>query len=183
MHAKDKQGDGKTSPTMTFRRRFIIERLPGPVTPSDEHLQIFENYIAGTQLRLRSVRKPSTDERMRLIERVERTGRFASSTTAFLLGREEYEAMRPLRGREIRKNRYHFEQEDLSLEVDIFLGPLWGLNTATAAFESEAEAEEFVPPGLCLLEISEDTFFEGSNLSERNFEDVRTRFAKAKGES
>jgi CYTH domain-containing protein len=168
-------------PEKGFRRRFLVERLPEPIVPADDHLQIFENYLKGTNLRLKSVRRPSTDERNRFLERVEWDGRFAVMKTTFQLEREDYEAMRPLRGREIRKNRYSFESEGIGLDIDVFLGPLWGLNTAAAWFETESEAESFEMPESCILDISEDPFFEGPNLADRNFEDVRDRFEKAKG--
>ena len=35
-----------------FRRLFLIERLPEPLEPKSAHLQIFDNYIEGTRLRL-----------------------------------------------------------------------------------------------------------------------------------
>ena len=165
-----------------FRRRFIIEALPDAITPSDEHLQVFENYIGETGLRLRSVRKPSTDERARYLERVRSDGSFGWTVDSLELTAEEYEAMRPLRGRELRKNRYEYEEVRTQYLIDVYLGPLWGLNVATVYFESEAACEEFEPPGFSLLEISEDQFFSGVELCERDFDDVRRKFQKAKGE-
>lgn len=165
-----------------YRRRFIIGALPDAITPSDEHLQIFENYIGETGLRLRSVRRPSTDERARYLERVRSDNRSGATTESLELTAEEYEAMRPLRGRELRKNRYEYEEADTRYLIDVYLGPLWGLNVATAYFESEAACENFEPPGFSLLEISEDRFFSGVELCDKEFDDVRRKFQKAKGE-
>ena len=165
-----------------FRRRFVLERLPGEVSPADEHLQIFENYLRDTDLRLRSVRNPSTDERTRSLERIEKLGKFGTVLNSFPLKPEEYEAMRPLRGREIRKNRYELFRDATKYDIDVFLGPLWGLNIATAYFEDDAGAEALREPEMSELDVSEDSFFDGKDLCDRDFEAVRRRFLKAKGE-
>ena len=43
-----------------LRRVFLIQDLPEPLTRASSHLQIFDNYIEKTRLRLRSVRVPET---------------------------------------------------------------------------------------------------------------------------
>ncbi len=45
-----------------LRRVFLIEDLPAPLTRASRHLQIFDNYIERTRLRLRSVRVPETKQ-------------------------------------------------------------------------------------------------------------------------
>ena len=51
----------KTSHT-ELHRTFLVHGLPEPLTRASSHLQIFDNYIPGTRLRLRSVRVPETKE-------------------------------------------------------------------------------------------------------------------------
>jgi len=41
-----------------YYRLFLIERLPEPLTPAGAHLQLFDNYIENTRLRLRLIRDP-----------------------------------------------------------------------------------------------------------------------------
>ncbi|MCO6510265.1 MAG: hypothetical protein J5I65_05675 [Aridibacter famidurans] len=166
-----------------IKRRFVIEALPEPLQPSDDHLQIFENYVPGTRLRLRSVRRPLNDDRRWFFEQRESTGPGVTSVNRLHLDRTEYDAMRPLRGREIRKNRYEFRHEGAVLEIDVFLGDLWGLNLAAVRFAALADAEAFEPPSFCLLEVTDDPTFEGSSLVDLDFSAVRSVFAKAKGES
>lgn len=166
-----------------IKRRFVIERLPEPLTPSDAHLQIFENYVPNTRLRLKSLRRPSSDERHWFLEQRETTGSGVTSVNRLWLDRPEYDALRPLRGREIRKNRYELEQDGTVFEIDVFLGDLWGLNLASVRFAALADAEAFDPPEFCLLEVTDNTLFEGSNLVDLDFPAVRLEFSKAKGES
>lgn len=166
-----------------IKRIFLIERLPEPLTPADEHLQIFENYIGGTRLRLKSERRPSTDERRRLLEQRERIGSGVWSVSSIQLDEAEYSVFKPFRGREIRKNRYFYQPGDVCYEIDVFLGDLWGLNTAAVEFAAIDDSRGFREPGFSLLELTDREFFEGGNLVDRSFEDVREEFAKAKGKS
>ncbi len=41
-----------------LNRLFLIESLPEPLTPASSHLQIFDNYIENTRIRLRAIRDP-----------------------------------------------------------------------------------------------------------------------------
>lgn len=41
-------------------RLFLIETLPEPLTPASPHIQIFDNYVADTRVRLRKIRNPYT---------------------------------------------------------------------------------------------------------------------------
>ncbi|NNE97590.1 MAG: hypothetical protein HKN25_01080, partial [Pyrinomonadaceae bacterium] len=54
--------------TTELRRIFLTEGLPEPVSAADTHLQIFDNYIPNTRMRLRSVRVPETKQWTRILE-------------------------------------------------------------------------------------------------------------------
>jgi len=47
----------KTAQT-ELHRLFLIERLPDPLLPASSHLQIFDNYIENTRMRLRQIHDP-----------------------------------------------------------------------------------------------------------------------------
>ena len=57
----------------TFRtelvRTFLVDGLPEPLERNSPHLQIFDNYIHQTQLRLRSIRVPETKEWALLLQK------------------------------------------------------------------------------------------------------------------
>src|SRR6267143_5925340 len=42
-------------------RRYLLQDLPDGLTRADPHLQITDNYITGTRLRIRKVRDPRTN--------------------------------------------------------------------------------------------------------------------------
>ena len=176
-----------------LRRVFLIEDLPAPLTRADRHLQIFDNYIENTRLRLRSVRVPETKEWTWILQQREPLAENLSEwkISEIFLNEAEHHALEIFEGREvranervetneIRKNRYFYESDGKQIEIDVFLGELWGLNLAKICFEGLEELREFKTPPFAILEVTKNEFFGGENLIGRTFADVRAEFEKAK---
>src|ERR1700704_5077586 len=95
-------------------RRYLLQDLPEGLTRADHHLQITDNYITGTRLRIRKVRDPQTNKWT-----VKFTQKFAPDPENFsrtiitniYLNALEAESLKLLTANEIRKNRYPFEFE------------------------------------------------------------------------
>src|SRR5215475_6827883 len=95
-------------------RRYLLQDLPEGLTRADPHLQITDNYITGTRLRLRKVREPRTNKWT-----VKFTQKFAPDPedlsrtliTNTYLNALEAETLSVFNSNEIRKNRYRFEFE------------------------------------------------------------------------
>ena len=162
-----------------FRRLFIVEHLPEPMTRADAHLQIFDNYIENTRLRLRSVRVPETKEWNWILQQ-----RFASGDDGaqwkiaeIYLNEYEYHVFETFEGTEIRKNRYFYEFEGKRIEFDVFLGNLWGLNLARVSFETPEEMRDFRFP-FAAIEVTTNEFFHGERLVEKKFADVQEEVAE-----
>lgn len=162
-----------------FRRTFLLEHLPEPLTRSDAHLQLFDNYLENTRLRLRSVRVPETKQWTWILQQ-----RFTMDEirahwkiAEIHLNEAEYHLFEQFEGREIRKNRYFYESDGKQIEIDVFLGNLWGLNLARVCFESIEELGDFNFP-FAVLEVTNDEFFSGENLVEKKFADVQERVAE-----
>lgn len=164
-----------------YRRLYLFESLPEPLTRASSHLQIFDNYILDTRMRLRSVRVPETKAWTWILQQgfPESEGDLMAWKTAeIFLNEAEYHTFETFEGREIRKNRYFHEYDGKIFAFDVFLGKLWGLNIVRVDFESVEEMRAFEPPPFTLIEISGMPLFLGSNLVDMNFEDVREEFAK-----
>lgn len=164
-----------------YRRLFLFESLPEPLTRASSHLQIFDNYILDTRMRLRSVRVPETKEWTWILQQEfpENEGDLMSWKTAdIFLNEVEYHTFEPFEGREIRKNRYFHEYDGKMFAFDVFLGKLWGLNIARVDFESVDEMRAFEPSPFIQIEISGMPLFLGSTLVELDFETLREEFAK-----
>lgn len=164
-----------------MHRSFLVEGLPEPLTRASAHIQLFDNYITGTRLRLRSVRQPETAAWTRILQQrfpVNEENLACLKFSEIYLNDAEYAQLQIFEGSEIRKNRYFHEFDRRTFAFDVFLGKLWGLNIARVEFESEAELEKFEPPPFSVLEITNDPFFFGEILVTKTFEDVRAEVGK-----
>jgi CYTH domain-containing protein len=159
-----------------FVRTFLINALPEPLTPASSHLQLFDNYITNTRIRLRSIRVPETKEWIHLLQQ-----RFPSlpgeaamlKIAEMYLNEAEYEQFKIFEGNEIRKNRYFHEFDGRIFTFDVYLGNLWGLNIARSEFNDQNEMAEFSPPSFAVFDVSNDPFFLGDSLVFKNFDDIR----------
>ena len=157
-------------------RRYLLQDLPEGLTRADPHLQITDNYITGTRLRLRKVREPRSNKWT-----VKFTQKFAPNPedlsrtiiTNTYLNALEAETLSVFNSNEIRKNRYYFEFEGCRFSVDMFLGDLFGLVMAEVGFETDEELDRFEKPEFVLVEVTNDPMFAGGNLCERTFTEVR----------
>ena len=168
-----------------IHRTFLIEGLPDPLTRASAHIQLFDNYMAGTRLRLRSVRHPETASWTRILQqRFPATDDSLSSIkfAEIYLNDIEYEHLKIFEGTEIRKNRYFHEFDQRNFAFDVFLGTLWGLNMARVEFESVEELERFEPPPFAVFEVTNNPFFLGESLVGKTFEDVREEVARVAGQ-
>jgi CYTH domain-containing protein len=162
-------------------RLFLIEALPQPVTPASAHLQLFDNYIHETRLRLRTVRVPETKEWTYLLQQrlMVREGDLSSLKVVEMhLNEAEHTKFETFEGDEIRKNRYFHEFDGRDFVFDVYLGSLWGLNRARVDFRSEDEMRNFDPPPFAVFEVTYEPFFDDGNLVYRKFDDVQSAVAK-----
>src|SRR5436305_3745679 len=103
-------------------RRYLLQDLPEGLSRADHHLQITDNYITGTRLRIRKVRDPRTNKWI-----VKFTQKFASDPKDFsrtiitnvYLNATEAETLSIFEANEIRKNRYRLEFEGRKFSIDV----------------------------------------------------------------
>jgi CYTH domain-containing protein len=157
-------------------RRYLLQDLPEGMSRADPHVQITDNYITGTRLRLRKVRDPRTNKWT-----VKFTQKFAPDPhnlartiiTNTYLNALEAETLDVFASNEIRKNRYPFEYEGRKFSVDMFLGDLFGLVLAEVSFETDEQLDNFPQPPFAIADVTNIELFTGGRLSELRFEDIR----------
>ena len=162
-------------------RRYLLQDLPEGLTRPDPHVQITDNYITGTRLRLRKVREPRTNKwTVKLTQKFAPDPKDFSRTiiTNIYLNALETEALGISDANEIRKNRYHFEFEGRRWSVDMFLGGLFGLVLAEVSFETDEELDSFPLPHFAIADVTNNELFTGGRLSELTFEDIRGEIMK-----
>src|SRR5882672_12165736 len=163
-------------------RRYLLQDLPAGLTRADPHLQITDNYITGTRLRLRKVRDPRSNKWT-----VKFTQKFAPNPGDFsrtiitnvYLNALEAETLAVFDANEIRKNRYPFEFEAREFSVDMFLGDLFGLVMAEVSFETDEDLDNFSRPSFAIAEVTNNELFTGGRLCELTFADIREEIIRS----
>ena len=162
-------------------RRYLLQDLPESLTRASPHVQITDNYLTGTRLRLRKVREPQTNKWT-----VKLTQKFAPDPLDFsrtiitniYLNALETETLGISDANEIRKNRYPFEFEGRKFSVDMFLGDLFGLVLAEVSFEADEELDSFPKPSFAIADVTDVELFTGGRLCELTFADIREEILK-----
>jgi CYTH domain-containing protein len=163
-------------------RRYLLADLPEGLTRADHHLQITDNYISGTRLRIRKVRDPRTNKWV-----VKFTQKFAANPadlsrtmiTNTYLNATEAETLAIFEVNEIRKNRYPFEFAGRKFSVDMFLGDLFGLVLAEISFETDQDLDAFAKPPFALADVTNHEIFSGGKLSQLTFADIRNELERS----
>ena len=163
-------------------RRYLLQDLPEGLSRADHHLQITDNYITGTRLRIRKVRDPKTNKWV-----VKFTQKFAPNEndlsrtmiTNLYLNASEAATLSIFEANEIRKNRYYFDFEARRYSIDMFIGDLFGLVLAETSFETDEELENFQMPPFALADVTNNETFSGGKLSELTFTDVKNEILRS----
>ena len=163
-------------------RRYLLQELPEGMTRADPHVQITDNYITGTRLRICKVRDPKTNKWI-----VKFTQKFAPQPedlsrtliTNIYLNAREAETLAIFEANEIRKNRYPFQWQGRKFSIDMFLGDLFGLVLAEVGFDTDEELDSFSPPPFALADVTNNEIFTGGRLCHLTFEDIRNEVMKS----
>jgi CYTH domain-containing protein len=164
---------------MKRERRFLLDDFPPGLMRNSAHLQITDNFVSNTRLRLRKIRTPETKERRWFLSRKVHPvpGTLSASEDVTMeLSAYEYEVLAVFEGNEIRKNRYEYDHDGRSYFLDLYLGPLWGLIIAKTLCESDDDPESFPNPAFAVADVSEDPMFSAPRLAELTIEEIRRRF-------
>jgi CYTH domain-containing protein len=168
---------------MERERRYLLLDLPEGLTRADPHLQITDNYITGTRLRIRKVRDPRSNKwTVKLTQKVAPNPADFSRTiiTNIYLNALEAETLAVFdAANEIRKNRYSFEFDGRRFSVDMFLGDLFGLVLAETSFETDEELDSFSKPAFAVADVTNNELFTGGKLCQLTFPDIREEIIKS----
>ncbi len=163
-------------------RRYLLQDLPEGLSRADHHLQITDNYLTGTALRIRKVRDPKTNKWVvKFTKKFTADPRDLSRTiiTNIYLSAIEAETLAIFEANEIRKNRYYYEFEGRKFSVDMFIGDLFGLVLAEVSFDTDQELDQFPPPAFALADVTQIGLFTGGSLCELTFADIQNEIAKS----
>ena len=157
-------------------RRYLLQDLPAGLSRASDHVQITDNYMTGTRLRLRKMRDPQTNKwTVKFTQKFAPNPQDLSRTviTNTYLNPNEYEVLSIFEGNEIRKNRYSLEFEGRKFSIDMFLGDLLGLVLAELSFETDEDMDNFPSPPFALADVTNNETFSGGRLCFLTFDDIR----------
>jgi len=163
-------------------RRYLLQDLPEGLTRASPHVQITDNYLTGTRLRLRKIRDPQTNKwTVKLTQKFAPDQQDLSRTiiTNIYLNALEAETLGIFEANEIRKNRYPFEFKGRKFTVDMFLGDLFGLVLAEVSFETDEDLNNFRRPPFAIADVTGSELFTGGRLCELTFADIREEIRRS----
>lgn len=130
-----RQGYLNPSDTYIIRVRGIT-----PFNPFDKSAKVFEHYIM----------------------EIKSNGLLLREEWEFKLSEERFEEILEKCNRKIAKVRYYFKENDLTYEIDEYVGTaLW---TVEVEFKTEEKANEFVPPSWFGKDVTLDSSYKNMNL-------------------
>ena len=146
---------------MEIERKYLIQKIPGHLSPAETHL-IEQGYLS-TEPVVR-IRRDNND----YILTYKSKGLLVREEYNLPLTKESYEHLKnKIDGRLIVKTRQVFPYiEGLRIELDTFHGELAPLMLAEVEFPTEAAATSFVPPDWFGEEVTYSSRYHNSTLSK-----------------
>lgn len=138
-----------------WERRWLVDRGRRPSLDGEWMTLIEDRYIDGTRVRLRRMSRPDLGEvKWKLTKKYECADPAARPIVTCYLAEGEYDVLRALSARELVKRRYHLPFGGRYWSVDLFEGPLHGLETIECEAEDGASLAALEPPVWALREIT-----------------------------
>lgn len=151
-------------PALEIERKFLLGGKPAWLDDHDS-VDIEQGYLA--------IEEGETEVRLR--RKGQRTTLTVKRGTGEVRGEEEIEldeaqfaALWPLtEERRVVKRRYEVPQDDATIEVDVFEGPLAGIVVAEVEFDSQEASAAFDPPEWLGDEVTGDARYANESLAIR----------------
>ncbi len=98
--------------------------------------------------------------------------------TTIPLTEEEFSELSQIQGKRVTKNRFVYEEESNTYEIDVFQGDLKGLILVDIEFKSIEEKDRFTPPSWVLVEVTQENFIAGGMLCGKSYKDIEEKLIK-----
>lgn len=89
------------------------------------------------------------------------------------LSKEEYEALAASSSKSFTKRRYYYQINGHRAEIDVYQEALAGLVVIDFEFTNDEDLENFSPPDIVLVDVTQDALIAGGKLAGKTYEDIR----------
>jgi CYTH domain-containing protein len=159
-------GDPKYART-EFERRWLVDPTARPALDGVWTTRIEDRYIDGTRLRLRQMSRPDLGEtKWKLTKKYVCEDASARPIVTSYLTAAEHDTLRALPARELVKTRYHLSIDGHWWSLDLFEGPLEGLELVESEADDAAALAALVPPPWATKEVTHDPRYQGGSLAQ-----------------
>jgi len=143
-------------------------KLSNPETITDIYLSPVDDLI--TKIRLRN----NNGQKFQLTKKVvvDPTDFSVQDEHHIPLTKNEFELFSSIPGRVVVKDRYDTEINGHAAEIDIFKGSLSGFVMIEFEFPNLDAKEQFVPPEVCEVEVTQEDFIAGAYLADKSYADI-----------
>ncbi len=154
--------------SIEYERRWLVDNAARPALDDREWMRIEDRYLDGTRCRLRRMSTPDGWISCKLTKKYGADDPAARPIVTAYLDEREYALFRALAGRDIAKRRYRLDITGQGWSLDIFEGPLQGLELLEAEADGMAALDALVPPAWTVREITADARFQCGALALGN---------------
>ena len=148
-------------------RRYLLKDIPDDLLENTNGWLITDRYFPKTRLRLRHMKSISGHETIYKLTqkyRSETQNAYETTITNLYLTEAEYNLLKTLEAKIIKKTRYSYRVQKHNFSIDVFEGRHQGLILAEMELDNKVKADEFVLPSFALKDVTDDPFFTGGNL-------------------
>ena len=102
-----------------------------------------------------------------------------STNLPFLSHKEEFKELETnIEGKRALKQRYLYEYQGNTVEIDVFKDDLRGLILADFEFNNEEFKDKFTPPDFCLVEVTQEKAMAGGRIVGKKYQDIELILSK-----
>jgi CYTH domain-containing protein len=160
-----------------IERRFLVKELPEDLDKYPFEV-LEDNYVPLNRkhpiIRIRRIGNKFFITKKTLQR--EDSHSFATEET-IILDDEEYEFLKNIPGKKLKKKRYRYKYNGMDCEIDVYEGDLKGLVMIDFEFDNEEEFRNFEKPDFC-LEVEEEELIAGGYLCGKSYEDIKENLEK-----
>lgn len=161
-----------------FELTYLVKNLPENFSIEHESKEILDVYIpASAEHALLRLRKRG--EIYEITKKVLASGTDSSHQIEYTipLSEVEFDALRTVEGKKVRKIRHYYCEDGITYEIDVFQDALTGLVLVDVEFTSNETKNTFIPPLWFGSDVTQEKFVAGGVLCGKAYEDIEVELS------